>query len=248
MSELMLRASEWCYRGIWGGLTRWLKVPDTPPSLPAQDPTVVRSFRPSEAYLNYRKFFFWIGLLVMDFGFTVAWIAIGFASPVIGILITPLALAIIVLPDIVAYIVIHLRYDTTWYVLTDRSMRIRRGIWKICETTITFENIQNIRLSQGPLQRYFGFANVVVETAGGGGSQGEHGGMSAHVGVLEGLANAAEVRDLILARLKSCRNSGLGDERSQSKLLARREGMSERERNVLREIRALTKELAERGV
>jgi uncharacterized membrane protein YdbT with pleckstrin-like domain len=44
-----------------------------------------------------------------------------------------------------AYIAIHLRYDTTWYVHGDRSLRIRRGIWVIHETTLTFENIQNVK-------------------------------------------------------------------------------------------------------
>ena len=63
----------------------------------------------------------------------------------------------------------HLRYDTTWYVLTNRSLRIRRGIWMIHETTITYENVQNVSVNQGPLQRIFGIADVLVQTAGGGG-------------------------------------------------------------------------------
>ena len=64
------------------------------------------------------------------------------------------------LPDVFAYVGIHLRYDTTWYVLTDRSLRIRRGILTIHETTISFENVQNVEVRQGPLQRYFGIADV----------------------------------------------------------------------------------------
>ena len=36
------------------------------------------------------------------------------------------------------------------------------------ETTISFENVQNVEVRQGPLQRYFGIADVVVQTAGGG--------------------------------------------------------------------------------
>ena len=75
---------------------------------------------------------------------------------------------ILVAPDVIAYVAIHLRYDTTWYVLTDRSLRIRRGIWIIHETTISFENVQNVEVRQGPLQRYFGIADVIVQTAGGG--------------------------------------------------------------------------------
>ena len=73
-----------------------------------------------------------------------------------------------------ADIAIHLRYDTTWYVLSDRSMRIRCGILNIYETTITYENIQNVSIHQGPLQRYDGFSDVHVETAGGGKSVDSH--------------------------------------------------------------------------
>src|SRR5262252_829179 len=78
----------------------------------------------------------------------IAWLAITAASFRIGLLLAPLALAVMVLPDIVAYVAIHLRYDTTWYVLTHRSLRIRRGIWVIHETTITFENVQNVSRSE----------------------------------------------------------------------------------------------------
>lgn len=66
---------------------------------------------------------------------------------------------------------IYLRYDTTWYVFSDRSMRLRRGIWLIRESTINFDNIQNVKVTQGPLQRFFGVASVLIETAGGGSNQ-----------------------------------------------------------------------------
>lgn len=78
-----------------------------------------------------------------------------------GVLIAPLLRAFIILPDVVAYVAIHLRFDTTWYVMTERSLRIRRGIWVLHETTITFENVQNVVVNQGPVQRFFGIANVV---------------------------------------------------------------------------------------
>src|SRR5690606_13139102 len=107
------------------------------------------------------------------------------------------------LPDVVAYVAIHVRYDTTWYVMTDRSLRIRRGVWIIHETTITFENVQNVRVEQGPVQRHFGIANVVVETAGAP-KLSQHGqsGAGANQGVIEGVVDAAGIRDRILARLR----------------------------------------------
>ena len=163
------RAAAWIYSGIWKFLVDWFRVPPEPPTLPSSSPAAVRVFQPSLGFLRYLKFQFWIFLAVTDAIFTGLWIALIVAIPWLGLLITPIALAIIILPDIVAYIAIHLRFDTTWYVLSDRSLRIRRGIWIIHETTLTYDNIQNVKIVQGPLERYFGIANVMVETAGGGG-------------------------------------------------------------------------------
>ncbi|MCU0708429.1 MAG: PH domain-containing protein [Pirellula sp.] len=204
-------ACKWCYQGIWGILTPYFKLPKEPPHLPSVEGEAIEYLHPSEAYLRYQKFKFWIALFVVDVLLTVGWIALFVAWPLAGILVTPLALAIIILPDIIAYIAIHLNYDTTWYVLSDRSMRLRRGVWSLHETTITFDNIQNVHVQQGPIQRWFGFSNLHVQTAGGGGGEGHGAGMSgAHVGFLEGMSNAEEIRERILARCG--RGAGLGEE------------------------------------
>ncbi len=210
-SGLVHDACKWCYKGVWGVLTGYFCLPNTPPNLPSMEGETVEYMRPSIAFLNYRKFFFWIGLIAVDVVLFVLWAAFSFWWPLGGVLTAPLWLFVIIAPDIVAYIAIHLRYDTTWYVLTDRSMRIRRGIWSIYETTITFENIQNVHIAQGPLQRHFGFANLMVMTAGGGGMGHEGQAMGSHVGLMEGLDNASELRERILARSQF--NTGLGDER-----------------------------------
>ncbi|MEI8213845.1 MAG: PH domain-containing protein [Planctomycetota bacterium] len=205
-------ACKWCYEGVWGILTPYFKLPKEPPNLPSMEGEEVEYLHPSEAYLRYRKFEFWVLLFIVDFALTAGWIALFVFMPLAGLLVTPLALAIIILPDIIAYIAIHLNYDTTWYVLSDRSMRLRRGVWSLNETTITFENIQNIHIQQGPLQRWFGFSNLTVQTAGGGGGEQGAGMVGAHVGILEGLDNAAEVRERILARCGRHAGAGLGEE------------------------------------
>jgi hypothetical protein len=121
-------------------------------------------------------------------------------------------------------------------------MRIRRGIWIVSETTITYDNIQNVSVTQGPLQRYFGIANVVVQTAGGGGHAGPHGaGMSTHVGLLEGLTNAPEIRELIMLRARRAAGAGLGDDRTtderESQLRGAAGEFSPAHLQALREIR-----------
>jgi uncharacterized membrane protein YdbT with pleckstrin-like domain len=111
----------------------------------------------------------------------------------------------------------RLGYEMRWYMVTDRSLRLREGIFGVREMTLTFANVQNITIRQGPLQRLLGISDVVVQTAGGGGSseaQGHPGhgdGGSMHTGVLRAVDNAESVRDLILERLRRLRDAGLGD-------------------------------------
>src|SRR5690606_33015047 len=96
--------------------------------------------------------------------------------------------------------------------MTDRSLRIRRGIWDIMEHTITFENVQNVSVSQGPLQRYFGIATIIVETAGSSSGEGENVHAIGNKAILEGIDNPEEIRDLIMERVRASRSAGLGDD------------------------------------
>ena len=248
--KAILRASKWCYQGVWAAATKWFHVPEEPPHIQGADDDHVRSFRPAEGYLSYLKLYFWIGLIAIDVVLTAAWLILLFVQPVIGIIVAPLAWAIIILPDIVAYIAIHLRYDTTWYVLSDRSMRIRRGIWTIHETTITYENIQNVSIKQGPVQRYFGIADVLVETAGGGAATGgENGTVVGHFGLLEGISNADEVRTLILAKWSQSKSSGVDEDHREHAQLVTTYGLGAQQWSatqvaLLEDIRALAVQLA----
>lgn len=97
---------------------------------------------------------------------------------------------------------------------------------------MTFANIQNISVTQGPVQRLFGIAEVRVDTAGGGGAKsganaglGFHGGLiglamqaqaqqqmlNLHQAVFRGVDNAEEIRDLMMVRLRRVRDAGLGE-------------------------------------
>lgn len=216
MSQHVDAAAAWIYRGVWASVVALFRVPPHPPTLPVVGESV-RSLRPAPGYLLCLKFFFWLLLIPGDLIPIAAWVAIAVPFPALGVALAVPFLVLIVAPDVIAYIAIHLRYDTTWYVLTDRSLRIRRGILVIHETTISFENVQNVEVRQGPVQRYFGIADVIVQTAGGGG--GGHGkgeasaSPGAHVGMLQGLDDAGAVRDLILDRVRRTRSTGLGDER-----------------------------------
>ncbi len=246
MNQRTEELTRWVYQGVWRVLADWFRVPQRPPVLPRQEGEAVESFRPAEGFLRYLKLQFWIWLVVIDLSILIGWIAITASAPGIGLLLALPALALAVVPDVVAYVAIHLRYDTTWYVMSDRSLRIRRGIWIIHETTITFENVQNVTLSQGPLQRWFGIGNVTVDTAGGGGQtqQAAHGGQtsSAHQGLIEGIADAPRIRDLLLKQLRRSRSAGLGDEPTAS--VPAETAWSPEHLRTLREIRDASRTLA----
>lgn len=239
MARATERASAWVYRGVWGVLAGLFRVPREPPTLPTAPGDALEQFHPAPAFLAYLKFWFWIVLFAIDGAILIAWIIITTASPLAGAILAVPAFLVAVLPDIVAYVAIHLRYDTTWYLMTGRSIRLRRGVWVIHEVTLTFENVQNVKVHSGPVQRWFGIASVVIETAGSGVAHGPHGEKSPlNVGVIEGIADAPRIRDLIMDRVRASRTTGLGDERAET---APRAGLALTSEHVevLREIRML---------
>lgn len=113
----------------------------------------------------------------------------------------------------ITYAAVRLDYELRWYIVTDRSLRIRSGLWTVQEITMSFANLQQVVISQGPLQWLLGISDVRVESAGGGGlgSAEQTRTRSMHAGVFHGVENAAQVRDLIFDRLRHYRETGVGD-------------------------------------
>jgi membrane protein YdbS with pleckstrin-like domain len=115
------------------------------------------------------------------------------------------------------FAMVHLDFSLRWYIVSDRSLRIREGLTRIREQTMTFANIQNMAIRQGPLQRLLGIADLEVHTAGGGAKSGSDGsgsqqsGRPMHVAVFRGVDNATEIRDAIRDRVRRHRDAGLGD-------------------------------------
>jgi len=102
---------------------------------------------------------------------------------------------------------------------------VREDILSLREKTMTFANVQQLTVEQGPLQRLLGLADVHVQSAGGGaskhGKKGEAGlGQSPHEARFRGVANAAELRDLVRERVRRYRDAGLGDAHAPAPLAA----------------------------
>jgi membrane protein YdbS with pleckstrin-like domain len=123
------------------------------------------------------------------------------------------ALAGYILHAVGSLLLLRLDFEQRWYIVTDRSLRIREGLLKLREQTITFANVQHVSIRQGPVQRLLGIADLRVRTAGGKGDEPletpNH--ANPHIAVFRGIANAEHVRDAIRDRLRQHRDAGLGD-------------------------------------
>lgn len=206
-------------------LLRLLRVPDAPQP-PADEPGPVQIFRAAPGYLKYSRVL-WLGKqlgalvgLVVGVAF-ISQVQRGLENPYLVYGLWGLELIAwlgFLLQLAASWMMLRLDFELRWYLVSGRSLRIREGLLHLREQTLAYANIQQITVRQGPLQRLFGIADVEVRTAGGGGAEagqqhGTAGGTSAgmHTGHLRGVANAAEIRDLLRQRVGRHRDTGLGD-------------------------------------
>jgi len=226
-------------------LLRWARVPPEP-HVPEGSRDSVRVFRAGQNYyklLLVKAALGYLGPLVALIVSTAAAAApsiapaaapsIAPAVRTVWVTLEMLAWAVLLASMVVTFLIVRLNYEMRWYIVTDRSLRIRSGIIAVKEITMTFANIQDIRVTANPLERLLGLANVVVHSAGGGGE----GGVLGHVGKFEGVDNANAIRDLMVDRLRTYRDSGLGEHGHAQE--ARPLEPVEEARTVLAEVRAL---------
>ena len=209
------------YERMKSSLLWLLRVPPEPHD-PMGDVQSLRVFRAAPGYLRYITLGWLISQLALLLGGLIVFSSLLFASAASGaasalvMVLGLLALLVFLSQAALTYFSLRLNYEMRWYKVTDRSLRIRAGVWHVHEMTMTFANVQNISITQGPLERLFGISDVRVETAGGGGHSGPHGtserlGANLHTAVFRGVDDAEEIRDLMLARLRRVRGAGLGD-------------------------------------
>lgn len=202
-------------------IEKWLRVPPEPLA-PMGDEASLRVFRAAPNYYQYCLLFWKISTGVMGFlavAIAIAILVLGWgAGGVIGAILALMGDAVLfggfAAMALVSYVSMRLDYEYRWYKVTDRSLRIREGVFQVREMTMTFANIQDLQISQGPLQRLFNIADLKVKTAGGGGvAAGQQQGavFNMHTGYFRGVDNAEEIRDLMKERLRHIRGAGLGD-------------------------------------
>jgi len=199
-----------------------LKVPPKPDP-PAGSPNSLRVFNAAPGFYRYRV----LQWIVTQLGTVVGLVASllfldrifpgnPFMVKTLIRLVETVGIAVFVIQFPMTFLMIGLDYRYRWYMVTDTSLRIREGLLRVREQTMTYANIQNLSLRQGPVQRLFGISDLRVRTAGGGETPGssENGGPDSanmHLGYFRGVDNAAEIRDLVMERMRGQRDTGLGD-------------------------------------
>lgn len=241
-----------------------LRIP--PPPAPPRGDEHVRVFRAAPNYFRYRLMVWLVRQLGAGIGvvFGVLMVTGGMADSLpaeitFGAFAIPrrvllMLVALTELAAVAGYIgqlivsaaLLRLDFEQRWYMVSDRSLRIREGLVKVHEKTMTFANIQHVAIRQDPIQRWLGIADLEVRTAGGGGagSQEQHSKPDLHVGYFRGLADAAEIRDAIRDRLKRHGDAGLGDPDDRLPAAAAEERAQEHRSGELSSVAALLRDEA----
>ena len=205
-------------------LRPWLlRVLRVPPDPAVPEGGGVRVFRAAPAYFHYHLVKWALGQVGALIGLLGGLFALSRFIPLVQ---NPTLSFLLHAAEVVAWLfflaqlpfsfaVLRLDFDLRWYILSDRSLRIREGIVTVREKTMTFANIQQIAIRQNPLQRLLAIADVHVTTAGGGAGGGSGGGHKAgesmHEAYFRGVDNADEIREAIRERVRMHRDAGLGD-------------------------------------
>lgn len=228
------------YGVVTGLVERVLRVPPAPDAPPGDEGST-RVFRASPRYFQYRLLTWALSQCIALLGLLLAVFATRSATT--GSMLSAVALPFLLVEIAFSYAAMRLDYEKRWYLVTDRSLRIRQGVVRVSEMTISFANIQNISISQGPLQRMLGIADLRVDTAGGGGAAPtrELADSALHTAFFRGVDNAERIRTLMQDRLRGVRDTGLGDPDDAAHAAASR--ADENSLALLRQVRAAAREL-----
>ncbi|MFO0601059.1 MAG: PH domain-containing protein [Myxococcaceae bacterium] len=185
-----------------------LKLDFRAPHLP-EGSSLVRSLKPSDRWLAY-KYLQTLLRFLQPFIFTgIAVIPLIQKSRGWALVFAVVAFGLELLSVAFALVTARVDFELRHYLVGDRSLRVVQGAWTREEVTLSYANVQNIEVTQGPLERLFGFKSITISTAGA--SDTTPGAENSHLVTLVGLDQADEVRHLILGMLKQQRDTGLGD-------------------------------------
>jgi putative membrane protein len=90
----------------------------------------------------------------------------------------------------------YIRYRTLRYVFTDKEITMSWGGIQKQSISVSYERVQDIQLSSGPIERQFSLAKVQLQTA--------SGDANAEI-VLEGFLHPIEVRDQLYEKIQQAK-------------------------------------------
>ena len=104
-----------------------------------------------------------IGALILLIPFLIAatvFEVIGFAPT--GVFIAP----ILIISILILWRMPLRRYHAKGYAISADRLRVVRGLWFRSDTVVPFGRVQHIDVHQGPIERYYKLATLVLHTAG----------------------------------------------------------------------------------
>jgi membrane protein YdbS with pleckstrin-like domain len=212
---------------LYESVSRTLKVPAGP--LEPNGETLIRDFQPAARYAGYRLcrwVFTQLGIFIPfalilvpkelhgileQFGF--GWIQnldynARWQEQIPDPLELPvkiLSLGAYVIQFTFSFVFTFLSAKSQSYLLTNHSLRIRRGLWVHQQITLSLINIQQVKYSQNLLERLWGIGSLEVRTAGGGApaKKNKKNEDKSHTGELEGLIDPIALRELLNTAIKN---------------------------------------------
>jgi membrane protein YdbS with pleckstrin-like domain len=211
---------------LYERVSRTLKVPAGP--LDPNGEKVIRIFKPAPRYAGYRLcrwVFTQIGLFIPFALFLLPKELYGILDQIgfgwiqrmnynsrwqeeipafLELPVNILSVGAYLIQLVISFIFTFLSAKSQSYLLTDHSLRIRRGLWVHQQITLSLKNIQQVKYSQNLLQRLWGIGSLEVRTAGGGVStkRNKKNEDKSHTGELEGLLDPISLRELVNTAIK----------------------------------------------
>lgn len=133
--------------------------------------------------------------------------------------------SILTLPGFfIIFPVLFFRYHTLRYKFDNEGVSVSWGILFRQQVNLTYSRIQDIHMHAGFIQRWFGIADLKIQTA--------SGNASAEM-TIEGFKEFADIRDFLYGKMRGLKDSSSRQEAARS---SQREEMSDKSAELLREI------------
>jgi hypothetical protein len=131
------------------------------PHVPEGAEDSVRVFNAGRNYFAWRLIVWGVGNVAIALGLLMAFafsliptlppmvrtILLAFEAGAVGVFVASIP---------ITYFLQRLNYEMRWYIVTDRSLRIRSGVVWLAEMTMTFANIQEFVLMRIPSNDFWG--------------------------------------------------------------------------------------------